>query len=106
MAASIVLGEGAHNFPNPFNPDIETTNLRFISRKEQQVTILIYDLFGNLVLERKAIASVGLNDGLGNSDLQWDGRNSQGSVVAGGGYVCVIKLADGGESRIKIAVIR
>jgi len=105
-AASIMLFERAHNYPNPFNPDGEITNLVFTSTREQQVTISIYDLFGNLVYEREATASAGLNDGINDAALQWDGRNMQGAPVAGGGYICVLTMADGEETKHKIAVIR
>jgi hypothetical protein len=103
---SIMLFEHAHNYPNPFNPAVEHTNLVFTSLREQRVTILIYDLFGNLVFEREAMASAGLNDGAVEASWQWDGRNTAGLPVADGGYVCLIKAADGQQSRHKIAVIR
>ena len=106
LSASIMLFEHTHNYPNPFNPDNEPTNLVFTLAKNEKVTILIYDLFGNLVFEKEAAGAEGLNDGANDAALQWDGRNMQGVAVAGGGYICVIKAGDREISKHKIAVIR
>ena len=102
LTGSIILFEHTHNYPNPFNPDIEVTNLVFTLAKNEKVTILIYDLFGNLVYENSVAGVAGLNDGV----LQWDGRNMHNTAVADGGYICVLKAGDREISKHKIAVIR
>lgn len=102
LSASIMLFEHPHNYPNPFNPDNERTNLVFILSADATVTVLVYDLFGNLVYENSVAATAGLNDGV----VTWDGHNMQNEPVASGGYICLLKVGDREISRHKIAVIR
>jgi hypothetical protein len=59
--------------------------------------MLIYDLFGHLVYEETFADA---------EDLVWDGRNGRSELVAGGGYICVLKVNGEVVSRHKIAVIK
>jgi len=85
-SAEITLGEGVHNYPNPFNPlRSGATSIVFWLDKPQKISFFIYDLFGNLVV-KKIISGV-----RGMNTVKWDGRNNNGAIVAAGGYLCVIK---------------
>lgn len=90
-------GVEAHNYPNPFNPREENTTIVFEPSREGPITMLIYDLFGHLVYEETFADA---------EDLVWDGRNGRNELVAGGGYVCLLKVAGEVVSRHKIAVIK
>jgi len=98
--ASIESESQLHNYPNPFNPNEEATALVFGLEAPQGVTLYIYDLGGNLVLKREGISGVtGLNE------IEWDGFNGQGKMVADGGYVAVVE-AGNIKYRTKIAVAK
>jgi len=108
LEADIYYGK-PHNYPNPFSPPDEYTNIVFRLPEADNVTITIFDLFGDKVYELGGIAaSKGLNDGQTNSQLRWNGRNGKGELVASGGYLCEIKRDDEtlNDKIIKIGVIR
>ena len=95
------------NYPNPFNPKIESTKLLFYLNEDSRVKISILDAFGNLVKSQYADGQKGQNDGHFNEQLTWDGRNGKDEYVANGGYICVIQALDSGEKFIrKIAVMK
>ena len=72
----------SQNYPNPFNPS--TTILYTIpeSLNGRLVTLVMYNSLGQKVRTLlKAIKSVGVHQ------VRWDGRDDQGTQVAGGVYV-------------------
>jgi hypothetical protein len=73
--------------PNPFNP---RTTIEFHLSQSGDVHLAIYDLRGQLVrtLQSGEFLPVGYHDAV------WDGRNSAGQSVAGGVYLCRMKVAD------------
>jgi len=87
----------AHNYPNPFNPNEESTTIVFEPNRNDVITMQIYDLFGHLVYEEI---------GLRADHLSWDGRNGRGELAASGGYICVLKMDGEVVSKHKIAVIK
>lgn len=93
---------------NPFDPREAPVNLHYNLNANSDVTIAIYDLFGNLV--RTLRFPAGSNGGLVSNDISWDGRNGEGDVVANGGYILQIVARDsqGNESkaRYKIGVVK
>jgi hypothetical protein len=91
-----------YNFPNPFNPETQSTTLRYFLSTPQDVTIRIYDLKGDLVHQPVFRQSQNAGE---HTDVQWDGRNSRGEKVASGVYYCEIST---GEQTVAfpIAVIR
>jgi hypothetical protein len=102
---------GGHvtNYPNPFHPPNEPTTLAWKLSDNATVILRIFTLSGDLVLKRTyASGDPGGRVGL-NEDL-WDGRNSEGRVVASGGYIALIEAQGVGETlhviRRKIAVVR
>ena len=97
----------AHGYPNPFNPEAgQYAGLVFYSPTEETVTIRIFDLFGHPVYHANAEARQGLNDGEGQADLRWHGRNDKGETVANGGYLCIIECNGERQHMIKIAVVK
>jgi|GEM_PF-2781684 len=100
----IQLGAASHNYPNPFNPDEERTTIVFTRENApSSVTLMIYDLFGNLVLERTGIVPEAEGEVF---TIPWDGLNGKSETVASGGYICVIEADGNHVSTHKIAVIR
>jgi hypothetical protein len=99
----------ATNYPNPFHPPDQPTTLAWKLDDDAAVTLRIFTLSGDLVLQRTyPRGAAGGLSGL-NEDL-WDGRNSEGRVVASGGYIALIEAQGVGETlhviRRKIAVVR
>ncbi|HOP07903.1 MAG TPA: hypothetical protein PLF13_11510 [candidate division Zixibacteria bacterium] len=97
-----------HSFPNPFNPDEgQSAQLVFLAEDNTDITISIYDLLGNLVLERTVPAgTAGIKSGESDPNFRWDGHNGRGEAVAGGGYICVLEQNGSQIGTIKIAVVR
>ncbi|MEO8166665.1 MAG: CotH kinase family protein [bacterium] len=67
------------NYPNPFNP---STKISFSIPHHEAVTLAVYDVYGRLI--RNLIANQTYDQGTYN--VQWDGRNDAGLVVASGVY--------------------
>ncbi len=68
------------NYPNPFNPE---TTLKFQIPDQERISILIYDLKGNLVKRL-------LNNALlqpGEHQVKWDATNDAQAPVSSGTYV-------------------
>ncbi len=89
------------NHPNPFNPGIgEMTYVRIKSdSKGVAATLSIYDMFGNLVIEKTQSAGSDTRA----MDIGWDGKNGNGEVVASGVYIGIVEVGDETYKR-KIAV--
>jgi hypothetical protein len=90
-------------FPNPFNPEAEPVQIRFVIQAQTGVTIKILDSGGDLVtaLDGSAAQASGTSQ-----IIAWDGRNARGDFVANGIYFYVIE--SGARERLmgKIAVLR
>ncbi|MEA1877651.1 MAG: FlgD immunoglobulin-like domain containing protein [Bacteroidota bacterium] len=103
---------GVTNFPNPFNPNRETTQIRYrLGADVDAVKIRIYDVVGSLVKEITNCPT----DGEGSSvwskynDVDWDGCNGRGDLVRNGIYPfeIVARLGDKSVSaRGKVAVLK
>jgi len=102
---------GVTNYPNPFNPNKEKTNIRYrLSTDASEVKIRIYDITGSLVIEKD-----GTTNGEGSSvwnkynDVEWDGKNGRGDVVMNGIYPFEVTARLGEKSvsgKGKIAVLK
>lgn len=66
------------NYPNPFNP---TTHISFRLDKTADVTLIIYNSFGQII---KTL--VNDNFTAGSHSVQWDGTNDSGVKVVSGVY--------------------
>jgi 1,4-alpha-glucan branching enzyme len=70
--------ELAQNFPNPFNP---ITNIKYNLPVNEKVHLEIFNVIGERV-----IVLVDENQSIGRYQIQWDGRNQYGKLVASGVY--------------------
>jgi hypothetical protein len=102
---------GGHitNYPNPFHPPNEPTTIAYKLSDHADVTLRIFTLSGDLVLQRRFNrAETGGVAGL--NEVTWDGRNGEGRVVASGGYIALVEAQGTGETlhviRRKLAVVR
>lgn len=95
--------ENIYNYPNPFNPDNETTTLRYSMNKNAKVTIKIYDAGSNLV--RILFEDIQQNAAEEQS-VTWDGKNGDGDIVANGVYFFVIETSEAERAVGKIAILR
>ncbi|RQW06067.1 MAG: T9SS C-terminal target domain-containing protein [Calditrichaeota bacterium] len=69
----------AQNYPNPFNP---VTNIRFYLPSAGSVSLVVYDILGNLV---NKIADGQYSSG--DHTVVWTGRDGYGNPVASGIYL-------------------
>ena len=83
------FGGGVINIPNPFKAGREETWIEYDLEEPSNVTITIYDLFGQEVWHKNYAAGENGGKEVDNS-IPWDGRNLSGKVVANGGYICRI----------------
>jgi hypothetical protein len=90
----------AFNYPNPFNPKKQQTNIVYISTSSGQANIKIFTLTGRLVRSLTDTAIVGSNE------VSWDGKNGKGQIVRNGVYVAVILPPGGSKQMVKIAVVK
>lgn len=90
-----------YNFPNPFNPDLDHTLIRFYLNEPTMVSITIYDHTEQEV--RQLVVNELMQSG---EHLEsWDGRYESGAMVANGVYYAVLMI--GGERKVvQIAVVR
>ncbi len=92
-----------YNYPNPFNPDVEPTTLRYSLAKSADVTIRIFDSGGQLV---KTLLNKQRQEAKTEQSVVWDGRNEAGDVCANGVYMVVIETSAGERAVGKIAILR
>jgi hypothetical protein len=77
------------NYPNPYNPTRERTNIVFRVNTPQVVKISIYSEYGDLVNEFTAAAAVGTNE------VKYNGRDKAGNLLFNGSYIARIERAEG-----------
>lgn len=95
-----------YNFPNPFNPDRETTLIRYTLTQNADIVINLYNIKGERILSMKCVSgTVGGSVGLNN--VPWNGRNIFESNVPNGVYLVQIATHDGKTlATLKIAILR
>jgi len=95
------------NWPNPFNPDKETTTLGFVLPEAARVDIEVFNITGELV--RRLAVDTSRPAGSNQDDI-WTGKNDRGYVVLPGTYFCRIKAeyqsGRSEEATRRVAVIR
>lgn len=93
-----------YNFPNPFNPERESTQIVFLLDRPGAGRLAIYDASRELVWEKRIEAEQAL---AGKNSAWWDGRNGRGQRVANGAYYLRLTMDDGQAGKVKvIAVLR
>ena len=98
-----LTNENIYNYPNPFNPDNETTTLRYSLEKTAKVTLKIFDAGGNLV---KTVLDNVEQTATVEQAIIWDGKNGEGMIVANGVYFFTIETSQDERAVGKIAVLR
>jgi len=93
--ASVVAGaELGQNYPNPFNP---MTRIDFSLEKAGMVDVSVFDLAG------RRVATLHRGDlGVGDHQVTWNGKTSNGANAAAGQYRYVLKTANGQVARSMI----
>jgi hypothetical protein len=113
FSAELTLGAGELansfvNWPNPFNPAKEATNIGFILAEDAHVDIEVFTITGELVA---TITSGSLrSEGPHDDEDTWGGLNDAGQTVQPGTYLCRItaRYLSGHREEVtrKLAVIR
>ena len=70
------------NYPNPFNP---STTIRYGLPEDSNVSLVIYDVRGNLVRTLESGSQ-----SAGWYELVWDGRSDEGKAISTGLYLARI----------------
>jgi len=86
------------NYPNPFNP---STTISFALPRAGEVSLMIYNLQGQLV---KKLVAGEMN--AGRHDLIWDATDDQGGRVASGVYFYVIRAAESFTAHRKMLLMK
>jgi len=98
----------AMNGPNPFNPNIETTQIQYQLSKDADVSLYIYSISGEMLVSNKfTMGSSGSTAGF--NSIAWDGRNRFNERVSNGIYIAYIIARNGDDTtvgKVKIAVLK
>ena len=97
---SVSRDEASYNYPNPFNPTKQQTNIVYYSNNQGTTTIKILTITGRIVRTISDATEIGSNEAL------WDGKNGRGQIVRNGVYVAIIMTPDGSKQTVKIAVVK
>ncbi len=98
-----LLEQKSFAYPAPFNPSLETVQIRFVFESASEATLKIMDAAGDVVHEVENPGGVGRT---GEIIVSWDGRNGRGEMVANGIYFYVITTSSQERITGKIAVLR
>ncbi len=96
-----------YNHPNPFGSSLRPRTTFSIFATDNDLTIEIYTLAGNLVRTLRP-AEFGAPPVPGNTYelMTWDGRNQKGQSVRNGVYIAVLKMAGSPKLKTKILIAR
>ncbi len=90
------------NMPNPFIvSNASQTMIRFNLPTSQEVTVRVFDMLGKGI---RTLVS-GQTFAAGQSQLNWDGRDNAGSIVASGAYYYQVTAGDNVQT-VKMQVAR
>lgn len=102
------------NYPNPFGLNSEFTTIDYYLSEDADVSLRIFDYFGNLVWSAEFAAGTPGGRGRAHSihpnSVQWTGVNDRGQKVGNGGYILMAKAVANGKvimsTKRKIVVVR
>lgn len=105
---SFMVEDKFNIFPSPFNPKAGGyATLQFPLGVPSTVETDIYDLFGQKVWHNETPVTPNTSTGQPFGQVLWTGANEDGTIVANGGYVAVLKIAATGEKmRTKLLVVK
>jgi flagellar hook assembly protein FlgD len=109
LADGVVL-----NYPNPFGLESETTHFDYYLPEDADVTLRVFDLFGNLVWTKEISAGQegarGRDRSTHPNSVEWNGQNDRGQKIGNGGYVLLARATANGKvvmnHKRKIVVLR
>jgi len=87
-SGSGLLLEEVVNYPNPFQNDTRFTFQT--NRSGAEVQVKIFTISGRLIEKFEGMSIAGFNN-----EINWDGRDQDGNLVANGVYLYQLKLRDG-----------
>lgn len=90
----------SYNYPNPFNPLKQKTNIVYNVDKADWIDVEIFSEYGSLVYHTKVYAIQGINE------LEYDGRDDFGNVLYNGSYICRVKSSNGKAEACFIAIVK
>jgi hypothetical protein len=101
------------NYPNPFGAESGVTHIDYYLEADADVTLKIFDLFGNLVWSKNipsgSPGGMGRENSVHPNSVVWDGTNNKGQKVGSGGYILIAKANSNGRNIMnkhrKIAVV-
>jgi len=99
----VLMVADLYNFPNPMKD--RTSFVFSISGAEppDELTLAIFTIAGRKIKEFRSPAVIG------NNQIEWDGRDSDGDAVANGTYIYKLIMKGGGQSQSivqKLAIVR
>jgi hypothetical protein len=86
------------NYPNPF---FSSTAIRYYLSQPSNVTILIYNLQGQLI---KTLVDKQEHISAGYQEMEWNGKNESGQQVSSGIYFIQLKVNDSSRSKKMVLV--
>jgi hypothetical protein len=100
----VATSDSIYIYPNPLTIEYNSTSINYDLREDANVSIMIFDKFGNLVWNTER------DETAGTSHIDWDGTDNNGNRVFSGVYIVFIKAtsrtATIAEYAGKIAVIK
>jgi hypothetical protein len=82
-----------YSYPNPFNPGIDNTTIKYELSRDSNTKLMIYDATGKPV--KTFTFASGQNGGVADDNtVPWNGRDNFNNIVANGPYLYFI-VADG-----------
>jgi len=88
------------NYPNPFNPLKENTNIIYDLEKDMDTTLLIFNISAELIYKQNFVS--GTNGGKsGMNNIAWNGINSFGEMCANGIYFARLIDSHSGKTLAK-----
>jgi hypothetical protein len=91
------------NYPNPFNPDINSTTFQFNRGNSSDFTLRVFDVSGMLV----ALENIDISGSSGNYvNVPWDGKGLTNAPLPDGVYYAVITSGTDKSKVVKILIYR
>jgi len=92
------------NYPNPFNPSIQTTKITYTLTTDMGIEIYIFDIRGMLIWKRSYVSG-SMGGKAGYNEVEWNGKDDFGYPMWNGIYP--FRIVSGGKilGRGRIAVL-